>query len=77
MSRTMTRSGTMDTTGAPNTPPGSPGGGGGGGGNNGPDAPEAVPAALAHAVKVSFPLVSANWRTQDSGKKILRLLIIL
>jgi hypothetical protein len=45
MTRTMTRSGTIETTGAPNTPPGSPGGGGGGGGHDGPEAPEAVPAA--------------------------------
>jgi hypothetical protein len=42
----MTRSGTTDTMGAHNTPPGSPGGGGGG--NNGPEAPEAVPAAGSH-----------------------------
>jgi hypothetical protein len=45
MTRTMTRSRTTETTGAPNTPPGSPEGGGGGGGNDGPEAPEAVPAA--------------------------------
>jgi hypothetical protein len=45
MTCTMTRGGTTDTMGAPNTPPGSPGGGGGGGGNNVPDAPEAAPAA--------------------------------
>jgi hypothetical protein len=43
MTRTMTRSGTTENTGAPNTPPGSPGGGGGG--YDGPEAPEAVPAA--------------------------------
>jgi hypothetical protein len=48
MTRTMNRSGTMDTTGAPNTPPGSPGGGGGRVGNNGHDAPAAVPAAGAN-----------------------------
>jgi hypothetical protein len=44
MTRTMIRSGTTETTGAPNTPPGSPGGGGGGG-HHGPEAPESVPAA--------------------------------
>jgi hypothetical protein len=43
MNRTMTRRGTAETTGAPNTPPGSPGGGGGG--HDRPDAPGAVPAA--------------------------------
>jgi hypothetical protein len=44
----MTRSGTTDATGAPNTSPGSPGDGGGGGRNDEPEAPEAVPAAGAN-----------------------------
>jgi hypothetical protein len=57
ITRTLTASGTTNTTVASNTPPGSPGGGGGGGGgNDGPEAPEAVPAAGANI----FGLIPAS-----------------
>jgi hypothetical protein len=71
MTRTTTRSGTIDTTGAPNTPPEIPGGGGGG--NDGPESPEVVPASGSNIYGLTPASVQSGNITNYSSSQGIKL----